>query len=555
MISNYAGRRGIVVRAASSAVAAAAFLFAVSNIAEPVPAIAASAPDEQACVALAQMAGSNLDISTAKFMPAGTQLPPAPPMTAGPPLPPLPAHCLVQGVLAPRTGADGKHYGLGFEMRLPAAWNGRFLFQGGGGTDGFVLPAIGATATDGLPALMQGYAVISSDGGHEGMGVDFAQDPQAKLDFAYAGLGPVADLGRKIVAQYYGKAASYSYFVGCSNGGREGMMVAERFPTAFDGVVAGDPGFNLSAAAIAEMWSLKQLLNIAPKDKDGQPILSQALSDEDLKLVATSVVADCDGLDGLTDGIINNMAACRFDPKKLRCKHGAQTACLSQAKLTAIEAVFRGPRDSHGKALYASWPYDAGVGTMAWRIWKLGTSPTSMPNAIDATLALNSMRLYFLTPPEPTVTPESFDFDTAEKRTEQTAAIDDVTGDLTAFAKHGGKLILYHGMSDPVFSPDATIAWYRKLPKSGGAPQGWARLFLVPGMNHCGGGPATDQFNALQAVRNWVEKGSAPDQIVARGMTMPGIARPLCPFPKFAKYKSGEVTDPKSFECTTDTAK
>lgn len=547
-----ADKRKTALRMVRVAVIAVTLLCTISGLSDTTPAIAAPTPDQQACVALAKMAGPGLKISSAEFMPAGTRLPPPPPMMGVPPTPPLPAHCLVRGVLSPRTGVDGVHYGMGFEMRLPADWNGRFLFQGGGGTDGMVLPAIGATATDGPPALVMGYAVISSDGGHEGMGAGFAQDPQAKLDFAYAGLGKVASLGKTLIAKFYGRAARFSYFVGCSNGGREAMMAAQRFPTAFDGVVAGDPGFNLSAAAIAEMWSLKHLYKIAPKDKDGKAILSQALSNDDLKLVAQSVVADCDALDGLKDGFINNMAACRFNPKTLACKSKGQSGCLSKAKLAAIEAIFRGPHDSHGKALYASWPYGAGIDTMGWRIWKLGMSPTSTPNAIDATMGLNAMRFYFLTPPDPKVSSETFDFDTAIERTAKTAAIDDVTGDMSAFAQRGGKLILYHGQSDPVFSPNATIGWYRKLPKSGGAPQRWARLFLVPGMNHCGGGPATDRFNALRAIQEWVEKGRAPDRIVAHSTALPGVGRPLCPYPKFAKYRSGDVSDPKSFVCSAN---
>lgn len=524
----------------------------VSSLGWAAPALAQDAPAAR-CGALTSLAGPTLRITSARLIPAGplrTRRPPFPGMTPVV----LPAHCLVRGVLNPRTGADGRAYGLGFELRMPAKWNGRFLFQGGAGLDGAVRPAVGAVAAGARPALVRGFAVISSDGGHEGMDASFAADQQAKLDYAYAGLGPVAALGKKIVAQYYGKKASYSYFVGCSNGGREAMMAAERFPGAFNGIVAGDPGFNLSAAAIAEMWDVKHLMAIAPKDAQGRPILSEALTKADLSLVSHAVLVACDGLDGLKDGMINNMAACHFDPKVLACKNGHSRPCLALKKVAAIEAMFRGPHDSQGRPLYANWPYDAGIDTMGWRMWRLGTSKTAKPNAMDATLGLNSMRFYFLTPPQPNMTPETFDFDRARADTEKTRAINDVTGMLTSYAAHGGKLIVYQGLSDPVFSADAIMSWYRRLEEKDSSAYRWARLFLVPGMNHCFGGPATDRFDALSAIQRWTEAAKPPTRIVAHGRAFPKVHRPLCPYPQYAHYKGGDVTEAKSFVCRIDKA-
>ncbi len=461
-----------------------------------------------------------------------------------------PAHCLVRGVLDPRIGVGGRRYGLGFELRMPEPWNGSFLFQGGGGLDGVVLPATGATAADGRPALTRGFAVISSDGGHEGLGAAFAADQQARLDYAYAGLGPIGALGKRIIAHYYGRPPRDSYFVGCSNGGREAMMVAKRFPDLFNGIVAGDPGFNLSRAAIAEMWSLKQLLKIAPKDAEGRPILAEALSHHDLELVSQAVLKSCDALDGLQDGMINNVAGCHFDPRVLICRRGRHEGCLSAQKVRAIAAIFAGPHDSAGRPLYASWPYDAGLDTLGWRWWKLGTSRSTVPNALDATMGVMAMRFYFLTPPGPGVTPLTFDFDRALERTAQTAAINDATGTFfSSFIAHGGKLLIYQGMSDPVFSPNAIIGWYRELLRQYRTPQSWARLFLVPGMNHCGGGPATDRFDALTAIEEWVEQGRAPDRIIAHGKAFPGTTRPLCPYPEFALYRSGPAASAKNFVC------
>ena len=279
------------------------------------PAISAGTP--AGCQGLTSAGSDQLLISTAQWINGG-------PLPAGPgPMMPmlahisLPAHCLVRGILDPRVGVGGVKYGLGFELRMPANWNGRFLFQGGGGLDGAVVAGDRPDSWRWRSALTQGFAVISSDGGHEGRDAAFAADQQARLDYAYAGLGPIATLGQSLIRRYYGRSARDSYFAGCSNGGREAMMVAERFPDLFNGIVAGDPGFNLSAAAIAEMWNVRHLSEIAPKDAHGAPILSEALTQADLDLVSKAVLKVCDARTDLRDGMINDVAACHFDPKQL----------------------------------------------------------------------------------------------------------------------------------------------------------------------------------------------------------------------------------------------
>lgn len=547
-----AGRTLRLVRISRRAVAAVLILTTAGVNAPHVWAQAAAQGTPASCRGLSAAASDHLMIATARWMSAGPL-----PAAATRMLPMLgqarlPAHCLVRGVLDPRVGVGGVKYGLGFELRMPANWNGRFLFQGGGGLDGAVWPAIGLTPGGGTPALTQGFAVISSDGGHEGQDAAFAADQQARLDYAYAGLGPIATLGQSLIRRYYGKSARDSYFAGCSNGGREAMMVAERFPDLFNGIVAGDPGFNLSAAAIAEMWNVKHLAEIAPKDARGAPILSEALTQADLGLVSKTVLQICDAQDGLRDGMINDVAACHFDPAQLLCKAGSSGQCLSEPKVHALEAIFGGPKDSSGRPLYSSWPFDAGIDTPGWRIWKLGTSPNAVPNALDATLGVGSMRYYFMTPPDPQMTPMTLDFDRARQATAQTAALNDATGTFfSSYIARGGKLIIYQGMSDPVFSADAIIAWYRELMVQYRQPQQWARLFLVPGMNHCGGGPATDQFDALTAVVRWTEDGKAPARIVAHGSAFPGVTRPLCPYPKYARYHSGNPATEHSFVCTS----
>ena len=500
----------------------------------------AQASSDRSCTELTNLASAELKLTDAHVVKADAK-----PSSSA-----LPAYCLVRGTINPRTGADGKPYGIGFEMRMPTEiWNGDLLFEGGGGLDGLIHPAVGQVASDGKSALARGFAVIASDGGHEGGDGSFAADQQSRLDFAYAEIGTVGALGKSLIERFYGSSAKYSYFMGCSNGGREAMMAAQRFPLMFDGIVAGDPGFNLTHAAIAELWRLREFLKIAPKTKDGQPILSEALTDDDLKVVSDGVLAACDDLDGLHDGIINNLGACHFSLKTVTCKPKQTAKCLTPTKAHALEVALQSPI-GNGRPLYSSFPYDSGISDFGWRLWTLGMSPTATPNAMDTTLGLMASRQYFVSPADPSLSPLTFDFDRDPERMADTASINDASSTvLSSFIAHGGKLIIYHGNSDPIFSANASIDWYQKL--SARYPQADAsvRLFLVPGMAHCGGGPATDQFDAIDAIQRWREDQHAPDQIPAHGNAFPNAVRPLCPYPKYARYLSGDPSKITSFAC------
>ena len=265
----------------------------------------------------------NASISEAVDVPAGK-----PVMVGGVFTPPvaitsLPAHCLVHGEVNHHKGADGKDYGDQFEIRMPGNWQGRFLFLGGGGLDGVLNPAIGlqgpgsAPTPDSKSALSLGYALVTTDGGHQDPHPippdgSFGSDPESRADYNYRSTKLVTDVARKVIAQYYGSPIKYSYFQGCSNGGREGLMTAERYPDYFDGMIAGAPAFNLTHAAIAEAWNTVQLASIAPKRPDGTPDLTQSLTEPDLKLLVKAVLDKCDALDGLKDGMIFNQEACHL---------------------------------------------------------------------------------------------------------------------------------------------------------------------------------------------------------------------------------------------------
>jgi hypothetical protein len=446
---------------------------------------------------------------------------------------PLPAYCRVDGTIDPRTGVGGKPYGIGFAIALPANWNGGFLFQGGGGLNGSVARPLGSQAAGDTPALARGFAVVTTDSGHKGAVFDgsFMQDQQAALDFAYAAIGRVTQVAKSVVAEYYGRAARHSYFDGCSTGGREAMLVTQRYPTYFEGVIAGDPAMRTGYSNLADAWVTVALNQIAPKDDAGKPVVSRAFSDSDRKLIVNSVLEQCDAADGLKDGMIFNTRACRFDPSRLICKGAKAEGCLTSAQAGALEKGFAGPRNSRNVPVYSAFPFDTGIaangpGTIPGLL-NPGPSPVGGPNLsldmdVDAAAA-------------------------AVAALPRTALTDTVSTDLSTFSGRGGKLIFYHGLSDPWFSPLDTLAYYEHL---GDASQ-WSRLFLVPGMGHCQGGQATlDHFDALTAVVDWVEKGTAPDSITATGKAFPGRSRPLCAWPRYAHYKGqGNPEDANNFEC------
>lgn len=475
-----------------------------------------------------------------------------------------PAHCVVRGSMAPRTGVDGKAYEIRFELRLPTAWSGRFLYQGGGGNDGVVAPAVGRN-TGSFPetALQRGYAVVTTDAGHQGPTPEFGLDPGARIDHAYAAHEQTATIAFAIVSRYYGRAPDHRYFVGCSGGGRQGMMFAQRYPEYFDGIAICAPAMSVSSGAtIAAAWDTQVYLSIAPANDAGQPVLSRAFSDADLGLVARGVVAACDATDGATDGMVLRPDACSFDPRSLQCT-GAKTAtCLASEQVAALERAFGGPHDGSGRALYVGQAWDPGIATPGWRQWKLGSSQSGTSNAVNATLMSGALAHEFLTPPDPAFSIAQFDFDRDPARMEAFSAVFDTYRDATlaAFRTRGGKLLIFHGTADPIFSALESIDFYQRLTRNNGGPDAttaWARLFLVPGMNHCAGGPATDSFDGLAAIADWVENDRPPARIEASAPPaspyFPGRTRPLCPYPSYARYTgTGSVEHSASFACAVE---
>jgi len=486
------------------------------------------AQSRHACADLKQFAepGVRLEIDTTEAVPATPagvmRISPAMPGTVDVAVPPF---CRVDGTIDRRTGVDGKTYGIGFALALPDNWNGRFLFQGGGGLNGSVWPPLGATAAGNRPALARGFAVVSTDTGHKGAVFDpsFLRDQQAALDFFYVAIGRVAVLAKRMIAWYYGRAAAHSYFTGCSTGGREAMIMSQRYPTYFDGIVAGSPAMrtghsNLALAYIAAAFGPEPLL-----------------SDSDRKLIVDRLLEACDAEDGLKDGMIFNRHACHFDPAALVCKGAKTGGCLSEKQVTALKS-FAGPKTSAGDQVYPGFPWDVGM-----------NENKGLPGLLHGP---------FIPVKVPTAT-GPFNVDRAAFRVESNAGAllgDSTWTNLSTFAGHGGKLIFYHGLSDPWFSALDTVGYYERMARdttSGVPADTWSRLYLSPGMGHCGGGSAAlDQFDMLTAVVNWVEKGQAPGAVIATGKAFPGRSRPLCPYPRHAQYEGhGDPNEAGSFVC------
>ena len=530
------------------------FFFALSALAcltsmESPAAVAAASSGREACGALMQRSTPDIQVKEAQWQSA-TPLPAAP----GSPAVTAPEHCLVRLMINARpSNLPDMGFGTGVEIRLPRDWNGRLLVQGGGGMNGSLLPAVGRVAGY-SSALERGFAVVSTDSGHQGRSAldsRFGVDQQAKLDFAYQAVERATRESKSVLAAYYGRKADHSYFMGCSTGGREALLAAQRLPFEFDGVVSGNAARNFTRVVSNQIWSLQTVTRIAPLDATGHRDLSRAFTDPQLNAVSNAVLEKCDALDGLRDGMINDYKACRFSPKTLVCgKSGAPTAgsCLTAPQADALEKIFGGARNSRGEPIYGDFPFDTGIATAAWRGMHLGTNGNPPANA---TLGAETLRNYVLTPPDPKVDPLLFNFDGDLARTTETAAINDATGTQhSTFAGRGGKLIIYHGLSDQAMSTGSLVEWYEQLtPRDGNGPQSWARLFLVPGMTHCGGGQSTDQFDMLTAIQAWVEDDKAPDRIVAKGNAFPGRTRPLCVHPRVARYDGGNADDERSFSC------
>ena len=511
------------------------------------------------------------------------------------------ANCLVEAAMNERIGTvDGRPYAIKFRLRmpLPADWNGKFFMEGGGGSNGVFSQALGAHSPgSGTNAYSRGYAVISTDSGHDnavtadpnaGGDSAFGRDPQARVDFGYNSYDVAARAAKAIVGAYYGQKPAHSYFMGCSEGGREAQTISQRFPTIFDGISAGAPPMRQPYMATYSPHLAQTLAPLAVAagyvDANNRPALNKIYTDADIQLVSKAIVEACDGLDGLADGMSNNRAACTdavVVPKltALTCKAGKTADCLTADQIAAMRKAYGGPKTSTGLQLYPNQVWDPGIGGMnggvfnaGFRVWWFGSYGATVNDAIKLSISGRGHMLVWQTPPVLGLTVAqyldyalTYNLDDTEANMNRKTAIYTTSpieygradsSDLSGFKQNGGKLLVWIGNADPAVGVNETIEWYDRVnQQQGGKAADFARLFTVPGMNHCAGGPSTDKFDMLTALENWVERGEAPDSIPAEA-SKPGYfgvasrTRPLCPYPTYAQYKgSGDINVAANFAC------
>jgi hypothetical protein len=550
-----------------------------------------------------------------------------------PPVPALglPQKCLVNGYVNRHISpVDQCQYEDTFQVELPVDWNGRFVFQGGGGTEGQLFAATGVNQANLFFGIQNGYAVASETGGHlntelalptcdSGFGNpdEFFLDPLGTVTFAYESDEVTTLVAKYLINQFYGVGPHHSYWVGCSTGGRHGMVMSQNFPSFFDGILAGDAAYAQQASALSDLYARKQILNAynanpslpppsllpLPAPIPPEPVVYPAFPVADQALLETALLQACDALDGVADGVIDNPPACKakFDPATatytsggvtlpLQCTGAKNATCLSPAQIQAVKNINRGPRNSKGQEIAApavavakdhvtniAQGYAWDGGWMATAVTPLGsvtgigpefigTGPGSLP-----VLYYDLFGYADLSPPQPTFDRFSFNFDT------DLGMLNPL--DIGRFVDFGHKVIWFHGLSDPVVPVLGNIKYYEEMAQQFGGlgpAQQFSRFYPVPNMGHCSTGPATDQFDLLTPLVNWVENGTPPGPVSAKGVNftpatyqvsfVQGPAtrtRPLCPYPQQARFTGSvsviggvpiasnpaDLADPTKYQC------
>ena len=445
----------------------------------------------------------------------------------------LPAFCEVHATISP---VKGSHIGVVY--RLPSRWNGKVLGIGGGGFAGNLRIAAAA------PGLARGYATVQNDLGHKSanaLNPSFAIGANGKpnvpglVDFGYRATHLATSVGKAVVERVYGRGPRHAYWQGCSTGGRQGLGEVQRYPRDYDGVIAGAPVYD------AVVYSNAILRVQAFHKKPGSD-----LSPAQVPLIHNAVLAACDAQDGVKDGILTDPRTCHWDPGVLQCKAGKSgDRCLTKAQVEAVRQIYAGVRTKDGR--FAAMPLMRG-GESGWARRMIGNA--KMPLGLNA--LLGAPFVSYIVKVDPKYDILSFDPDRDMPQIEDGIAAADIyqqNPDISRFVKRGGKLLLWHGFNDPGPSPLSTIDYYEAVLKKVPSARGSVRLFLAPGVFHCGGGPGPDRFDTLTAMEYWVERGTPPQSLIATKTNSP-LSRPLCPYPELPWYKgAGDPNLASSFQC------
>ena len=459
----------------------------------------------------------------------------------------LPAFCRVVGVSTP--GPDSH---IGFEVWMPAdGWNQRYQQAGNGGYAGAI--PFGSLAT----ALKLGYAAAGTDDGHTGGTATFAPGHHEKvIDFGFRALKETTDNAKAIIAAFYGSGPARSYFVGCSDGGREALMEAQRFPEDFDGISAGAPANDWTHLFTGFIFN-EQALFADPASKVGP---------EKLPAIQRAALAQCDLLDGIADGVLNDPRQCRFDPATIQCRGAETNDCLTGAQVTAVRKIYAGPRNPRtGGQIFPGYEAGAEAAPGGWSAWITGPLPIAGSPTIQAFFGNQFFTNIIYEDPAFDFTKLNFDYDVSFADNTTAGTINSTSADLSRFKAHGGKLLQWHGWDDPAIAPRSSINYFERVVAAQSSGEGdealertqsFFRLFLAPGVLHCGGGPGPNVFDTLTPLVRWVEQGTAPERIVATKFAGDNPAakvlttRPLCPFPQFAEYTGrGNTNDATNFVC------
>jgi Tannase and feruloyl esterase len=511
---------------------------------------------QKSCESLAMLTLANATITSATSVAAGAFKP-----AAGPGIPapnePLPAFCRVAGTARPTADSE-----IRFEVWLPASgWNGKFEQVGNGGFAGTIPQSSMAEP------LLQGYATAATDDGHVG-GTDGSWalgHPEKLIDFGYRAVHETSVQAKAIARAFYGKEPSRSYFVGCSDGGREALMEAQRFPGDFIGIVAGAPANYWTHLLAGAIWD-EQALRIDP---------ASYVPPAKLPATQNAALAACDALDGVKDGVIADPRRCHFDPAVIQCKDADGPDCLTAPQVATVRKIYAGPKNPRtGAQIFPGFSPGTEAVPGNWSLWISGNSaaqPTVQDffgNTFFADMVFDDPKWDF----------RSFNFDGDVKTTDDKVAsiLNSTDPDLSKFKARGGKLIQYHGWGDAAIPPQNSIDYFERVQSAMGktarqrdlgATEDFYRLFMVPGMSHCAGGVGATSFgnvpsaqhdpshHVVSALDRWVEKGVAPDQIIATGRVSgdpkgPEITRPLCPYPEDAVYKgTGDTNSAANFTC------